>query len=246
MSESTSVSDPLVVLIQLASVDGLIFGLETQKKRLGDEYTQRRQAVDAQRSKHAVRSKMLDERRTLCTREEKAVKAERDKVNERRRALGTLNNYKVQQAAEREIEFVAKQIGKREDMVLALMREVEVLEKEVTELTTALTGAADELAAAEKEVLETVNQIEARLSEYRTQRSALAQELANTPALSLYNRVQGRYPNDPVVKVGENGSCQGCHMRVGPQIVVQISRGDVVKCPGCGRILSLPSQKEGG
>ena len=39
----------------------------------------------------------------------------------------------MQQTAERGIDFVAKQIGKHEEMVLGMMHEVELLEKDLAE-----------------------------------------------------------------------------------------------------------------
>jgi predicted nucleic acid-binding Zn-ribbon protein len=232
----------LPTLVELSKVDVLIFGIEVQKKKVLDELAARRQAVATHESKRAARFKLVEEKRAACAKEEKGVKNERDRVNERRRSIGTLNNYKVQQAAEREIDFVAKQIGKREEMVLGMMREVELLEKDLAEFDGIVAGLQQELSAMEKDSAETLAGFEQRLNEYRPKRAELATSIASNPALTIYARIQSRFPQNPIVEVMNRDTCAGCHMKLGPQAVVQIARGDVVKCPGCGRILSLPAE----
>jgi predicted nucleic acid-binding Zn-ribbon protein len=232
----------LPTLIELSKIDTLIFGIEVQRKKILDEVATRKQALAAQEGKRAVRVKLLEEKRAACSKEEKAVKNERDRVNERRRSIGTLNNYKVQQAAEREIDFVAKQIGKREEMVLAMMRDVEILEKDVAEFDTVVSGLQGEVSALEKDATEALADFEQRLNEYKPQRAELAKSIASNPALTVYSRIQARFPQNPVAEVMNRDTCSGCHIKLGPQAVVQIARGDVVKCPGCGRILSLPAE----
>lgn len=232
----------LSALIELGRVDSQIALLNAQKKGLDAERAKRKQALDAQALKRGARAKLLDEKKVLNTREEKAIKVERDRINERRRALSTLNNYKLQQAAEREIDFVSKQVGQREDLLLQLMREIELLEKDIAEIDSVTKGLQEEGAAFEGEAVETLQSIETRLQEYGADRTKYAQVVGAGPVLTTYNRIKDRFPSNPVVDVINRDSCAGCHMKLGPQVVVQISRGDVVKCPGCSRFLKLPAE----
>ena len=94
----------------------------------------------------------------------------------------------------------------------------------------------------ETDSAETLAGFEQRLDEYRPRRAELATSIASNPALTVYSRIQSRFPQNPVVEVINRDTCAGCHIKLGPQAVVQIARGDVVKCPGCGRILSLPAE----
>jgi predicted nucleic acid-binding Zn-ribbon protein len=232
----------LPVLIQLSKLDSQIAILQAQLKKIEGEQKSRMQAVATVSQKREARAKILADKKALVSREEKGIKLERDKINDRRRALGTLNNYKLQQAAEREIDYVSKQIGQREELLLGLMREVEVLEKEISEVDTLLQGMKDELQVFEKTAGEHVADYTAQLTALQQERAQLAQSIGNAQALTLYNRIVTRFPTDPIVDVVNRDSCAGCFMKVGPQVSVQISRGDVVKCPGCGRILKLPAE----
>jgi predicted nucleic acid-binding Zn-ribbon protein len=232
----------LPTLIELSKVDVQIALLTAQRKGIEAERSKRKQALDAQALKRGARAKLLDEKRMLNLREEKAIKVERDRVNDRRRALNTLSNYKLQQAAEREIEFVAKQIGQREDLLLQLMREIEVLEKDISDIDAVTKGLQDEGAAFEREVTETLQGIESNLQQYGAERTKLVDIMGQGAVLTTYNRIKDRFPSNPVVDVANRDSCAGCYMKLGPQVVVQISRGDVVRCPGCSRFLKLPAE----
>jgi len=239
MSDAGS-TQVLQALVQLSRLDGRMAVLNVQLKQLEAERNTRAQALIAVTQKREARSKVLVDKKSLVAREEKGIKLERDKINDRRRALSTLNNYKLQQAAEREIDYVSKQIGAREDLLLGLMREVETLEKETQEADAALQGLREELSVFEKSSSETIADYKQELGKLQSERSEQAAAVGNPQILTLYNRVVSRFPSDPIVDVVNRDSCAGCFMKVGPQVPVQISRGDVVKCPGCGRLLKLP------
>lgn len=245
MAEAQSVP-VLPLLVQLSTLDGQIAVLQANIKQIEAEQKSRSQAIATLAQKRDGRVKIVTDKKSLIAREEKGIKLERDKINDRRRALGTLNNYKLQQAAEREIDYVSKQIGQREDLLLGLMRDVETLEKELTEVESSLQGMRDELQSFEKAAGENLTDYAAQLSSLQEERKQRALAIGNAQVLTLYNRIVGRFPTDPIVDVVNRDSCAGCFMKVGPQVPVQISRGDVVKCPGCGRILKLPTEAHSG
>ncbi len=232
----------LPIIIQLSKLDVQIATFSAQKKKLENDLAARKQVIGTHETKRTAREKVLADKKTLCAKEEKSVKAERDKINERRAALNTLNNYKLQQAAEREIDYTAKQIGQREDLLLGIMREIETLEKEVAAMTGVVNGLNDEFSALHKESSETIKALEEQLASLTTERAEHASQLAGQTVLIAYNRIRDRFPSNPVVEVANRDSCSGCFMKLGPQVIVQVSRQDVVKCPGCGRILRLAAE----
>jgi predicted nucleic acid-binding Zn-ribbon protein len=99
----------------------------------------------------------------------------------------------------------------------------------------------DELAAFEKTAAENKADYDTQVAALQEERKQQALTIGNAQVLTVYNRTVSRFPTDPIVDVVNRDSCAGCFMKVGPQVAVQISRGDVVKCPGCGRILKLPA-----
>lgn len=232
----------LPTLIEISKLDVQIALLSAQKKKLEGELAARKQVIVAHDAKRSARAKVLAEKKLLCDREEKSTKHERDRINERRAALNTLNNYKLQQAAEREIDFVAKQIGQREDLLLGLMREIETMEKDLVDTESVIKGLQDEFSVLEKESTEAIQGIDSQLQTLNGERTAQAGILAGQKCLVEYNRIKDRFPSNPIVEVLNRDSCAGCFMKLGPQVGVLVSRGDVVKCPGCGRMLRLAAE----
>jgi predicted nucleic acid-binding Zn-ribbon protein len=122
------------------------------------------------------------------------------------------------------------------------MREIEVIQKEVADADAVIRGLSDELTAFEKEASETIQGIDAQLQTLQAERTSQAAGLAGQRCLVDYNRIKDRFPSNPIVEVLNRDSCAGCFMKLGPQVIVQVSRGDVVKCPGCSRILRLAAE----
>lgn len=242
MSATQSPPPVLPLIIEISKLDVQIAGLQAQLKQIENERGARTQAIAALELKRSARLKVATDKKALSSREEKGIKLERERINDRRRALGTLNNYKLQQAAEKEIDYVSKQVGQREELLLGLLREIDVLEKDIQEVDSAMQGLSGELAAFEQAASETVQGVQARLGELQAERAKQAQSVGNNQVLSLYSRVAAKFPSNPVVEVVNRENCAGCHMKMGPQVAVQIARGDVVKCIGCGRILKLPAE----
>lgn len=242
MADTQTPPPVLPLIVEISKLDVQIAGLQAQLTQIDNERKTRTQAISALQLRKDARAKVLADKKALSSREEKGIKVERDRINDRRRALSTLNNYKLQQAAEREIDFVSKQVGQREELLLGLMREIDVLEKDVAEAESGLAGLHQELAAFEASSGETVQGVQARIQELQAERSKQAQLVGNNQLLVIYSRIAAKFPSNPVVDIVNRESCSGCHVKLGPQVTVQIARGDVVKCIGCGRILKLPAE----
>jgi predicted nucleic acid-binding Zn-ribbon protein len=127
-------------------------------------------------------------------------------------------------------------------MLLGIMREVEILEKETADADSVISGLRAELDAAQAEADTALRSIAEQIQEAQKVRLEKATVIGPGATLTAYNRVRDRYPSDPVVPLVNRDSCGGCYVKVGPQVVVQLSRGDVVKCQGCGRFFRLPEE----
>ena len=232
-------------IVELSKIDVLIAGLESDRKKIEIEVLERQQAITALKTTKGLKANVLETKKGVVSREEKSVKIERDRINERRRTLSGLSDYKLQEAAEREIDFVAKQIGQREEVLLVVMREVELLEKDIATADTTLTDFQGSLDTFQSESKEKLDTIVARLAEYGAERSQAVSVLgAGNVAIAKYNRVRSKHPMDPIVSIVNTKCCGGCHMSLGPQPLVQVARGEIVQCPGCGRILKLEQSVE--
>lgn len=233
---------PLPSIVELAKVDVLIARLAVQKRNLQAELVKRAEGIKAVEAKRASKKKLFDEKRIRYEREEKSIRAEREKLSDRRRALVSLSSYKAQQAGEREVEYASKQLSAHEDAILNLLKDAEILEKDYNELASTVEGLTNEFTVFEPDSKKTLEEIDTKLAELVGERDGFVKAVNHPPSLSIYTRVKERYPMDPVVSVHKNEQCSGCHMKTGPQVIVQVSRGELVRCPGCARILTLEAK----
>jgi predicted nucleic acid-binding Zn-ribbon protein len=81
-----------------------------------------------------------------------------------------------------------------------------------------------------------ISELSAGLDVSRSQRAALAAEL-DANLRRQYETILSRKKGQAVVEI-RGGTCEGCHMRVAPQLAIEIHRNTrVIACPSCHRIL---------
>jgi predicted nucleic acid-binding Zn-ribbon protein len=70
---------------------------------------------------------------------------------------------------------------------------------------------------------------------FAEQRSKIESRVPREP-LALYDRIRRRKPQAMVEVI--DGTCQGCHLQIPPQIYNEAQRGErVLQCPNCTRII---------
>lgn len=229
----------LADLLRLSKVDSALATVFAEKKSLEKNLKEKSDSVRSLELLLQSKTKVATERRNLCRMEEKSISDERMRLNERRRALKSLSTFKLQQAAEKEVDYGQRQTALREESLLKALEESETLEAAAKATEEQLAAAKTELQNLDQEARQTLVTLEERQKRHAQEREELAKGI-DASTLSAYNRIKDKHAMNAVVAI-TNGTCAGCFMQIGPQIVVQISRGtSLVRCPGCGRILYLP------
>lgn len=231
-------------LLDLSKIDGSLAHIVSERKRWDAEMKAKIQERNKAQNAHLAKLKVFEDKRSLCRQEEKNLGDERQRLTERRKALKTLGTYKLQQAAEREIDHINRELNAREEGLIKMIGEAEALEKEVAQLADALSKSQAALAQLEGQAKTDLSMLETRDKEYRAERELIVAKL-DPASLSTYNKVRDKHPGSAIAMLNNN-SCCGCFMQIGPQIVVQIAKGQTLqRCPGCGRILYLaPEEKK--
>lgn len=223
-------------LRQLSKVDGALARAFAERKKLEKELQEQALQLKKLEGERALKKKAFEEKRAAYLKEEKLLKEERDKISTRRKSLANLGAYKLQQAAEREIDFAAQQLEAKEEQTLIIIEEAEKAEQAFKASEEAVAQAAKNHETSSREIRETLAALEARTAEKSVERSSIVGNI-DTKNLSIYERVREKFPGDAMVPVTK-GSCPGCFIQVAPQLLVEISRGEsLVKCRGCGRII---------
>src|SRR5690606_22030638 len=118
---SEDFSQTLKSLRLICVIDGKLAGIRAERRRLEDELTAKKAAVNSAKNVAAERIRISTDRNNTYRRDERSLKDEQAKLVDRRKALQSLQNYKLQQAAEREIEAAAKQLGSQEEVLITLL-----------------------------------------------------------------------------------------------------------------------------
>jgi predicted nucleic acid-binding Zn-ribbon protein len=132
------------------------------------------------------------------------------------------------QAMQKEIETAQHEVQSFEEKILERMLEAD-------ELTAAIKAAEGGLASAERSAA-AERQAEKQLDEAARARLEIVAELPAS-ALETFEQVS-RTRKGVAVAEARNGHCVVCHVRLRPQVYVEIRRNDrVIQCESCQRIL---------
>jgi len=232
------------LLVELQRVDQVLRA-NTQAVESGEE---RVAEID---EAHRVKAAATDEARTAAAAlsvrqrdlEARLADAE-NKMKDRRMRLTRIRNDKELGLAKREVDLLKEEITGIEAELQQVYEQVEA----GTTALAALEGELQALAAArETEAValkETIERLGADIERDRARRQSLI-DTVDEALRGRYEMILSRRGGLAVVAV-RDGTCQGCRMRVPPQLYNQIQRNDqVILCPSCQRMLHWqPEQSE--
>ncbi len=229
-------------LIEVGKLDATLTRMMMEKEMSTKQYSH----INAELNRKAVilsgRSNLLKEKEAKYSVEEKRIGEERQKLVDRRKAIMSFNDFRTQQAAQKEIEFASKQLDAREESLFPLMEEIENLKKDydrIVEECKALKTSFDALAKTRKEADDVFKK---REEENLQKKDSIIKNLERSIFVE-YNKAKNRNPMDPIVPVIGANLCGGCSMKLGSQVVVNIAKENfVVHCPGCNRILYIKKE----
>jgi predicted nucleic acid-binding Zn-ribbon protein len=134
-----------------------------------------------------------------------------------------------------EIEGVEREIRAREDQILAEMERAETLAAEVKREEAVFKSAEQEHRVRERSLGEEDTRLREQAARLGAERDAEAGRLPSN-LLELFQRVARL--RGVAVAEARDGVCQVCHLKLRPQMYVDLKRNEeVVQCPACNRIL---------
>lgn len=211
---------------RLSLYPGLLKELEQERKKRREEY----EAVEQ-------RKKDLQKKRRDM---EKEIRYKEEKVNEKLlKQLEPKIKQDAYDALKHEIDALKNEINTMEDEILKAINEEEEAEKKIK-------GEKKKLERDEEEALEEIDRIKGqietkqkRLDMLNGERTRQAEKVPPR-LMAYYNRFYQSYGPNVVVPL-EGNTCGGCHMKILPQVQVEVKKGDsVIECEGCRRILYHP------
>jgi predicted nucleic acid-binding Zn-ribbon protein len=169
-------------------------------------------------------------------------KAERElaegevRIRNKRMRLTLIRNEKELQALSHEVETLKETNQRIEAELLATLEGADERTAKIKELAQAIEQGRTDLAAAEKEIASEVEQLKASIDRHKGSREQVAAAIEPN-LLSRYKMIFNRRAG-VAVALAKGGTCQGCRMRLPPQLYNEIQKHLAIHfCPNCQRVL---------
>jgi len=187
-----------------------------------------------------------DELAALATRQrdlEGRLAAAEAKMKDRRMRITRIRNDKELGLARREVELLKEEIGGLETELVTVMEQAETTTAKLQGLESELARLSGERDREATDLRETIARLSADIERERNERAQLVQTI-DGDLRRKYEMIFSRRGGLAVVEV-RSGICQGCRMRVPPQLFNQIQRNEqVILCPSCQRMLYWRAEGE--
>jgi predicted nucleic acid-binding Zn-ribbon protein len=222
--------------MSLQAIDRELRDLEQTLASVAGRVDQLRQEAEKQQAE--LDRLTIEEQQSSSARRqlEKELAEGEARIRNKRMRLNQVRNEKELQALAHEVD-VQKEANQRfEAELLALMEASESRNASIAELTPSVQQLFAELNAAAKEIAAQVEDLKISMAKQRLERDLMAGNLERG-LLQRYDMIFSRR-NGLAVAEARGGTCQGCRMRLPPQLYNQIQRHDSIHfCPNCQRIL---------
>ena len=222
--------------MSLQAIDRELQELETSLSSVAGHVEKLRQEIDIQQADldHLLAE---DQQSAVMRRQLERELAEGEaRIRTKRMRLNQVRNDKELQALGHEVETQKETNQRLEAELMAAMEAAEPRTPKIKELTEALAKKRAELIAGEKEIAAQVEDLKVSIRKQKLERDQMAGNI-DVALLSRYEMIFSRR-NGLAVAEAKGGTCQGCRMRLPPQLYNEIQRhSQVCFCPNCQRIL---------
>jgi predicted nucleic acid-binding Zn-ribbon protein len=201
---------------------------------------------EAVRGQTAAATAARDELAGLAARQrdlEGRLAAAEAKMKDRRMRITRIRNDKELGLAKREVELLKEELATLETELVAVMEQVEAATAKLQGLESELARLTADRDAEAASLRETLARLGADIEREKATRTELVQTV-ESDLRRKYEMIFSRRGGLAVVEV-RSGICQGCRMRVPPQLYNEIQRNEqVILCPSCQRMLFWRAEAE--
>lgn len=184
-----------------------------------------------------------EEQQALLARKEleRTLAEGEEQIRDKRMRLSLIRNERELQALGHEVETLKESNQRLESELLSRMEVSDQHTGRVKELTELIEQKRGELKATEKEVADQAEVLKSEIVKRRMERDKLAEGI-EPPLRQRYSMLFERR-NGVAVAMAKAGTCQGCRMRIPPQLYNQIQQHQTIQfCPNCQRILYVEAK----
>jgi len=237
-------------LMSLQAIDRELRELEQALSSVAARVEQLR--LDAQKQQAELDRLTAEEQQSILMRRqlEKELAEGEARIRNKRMRLNQVRNDKELQALAHEVDTQKETNQRLEAELLSLMEASEPRAARIAEFTSLVQRLMAELTEAEKEIAAQVEDLKISIAKQRLERDLMAGNL-DRALLQRYEMIFSRR-NGVAVSEARDGTCQGCRMRLPPQLynlIMAVREGGgnltwtvpgapgIYYCPNCQRIL---------
>jgi predicted nucleic acid-binding Zn-ribbon protein len=226
----------LELLTELQFIDLEIDQLEGKKKEIPKEVDQLTGKLEAFVKELEALGRHIEEINKLRRKKEGEVEQERELIKKSQEKLREVKTNKEYSAMLKEIELNKGRISALEDEILNYMVQLEEEQEKLKEKEGGFQKAQEKLGKEKEKKQGQIAQLDRLLIEKAETKSKIASGLEERSYLSYLKLREGR--NGIAVVNAKDCICQGCYMKLPPQIFNEIRKNDqIIHCIHCNRIL---------
>lgn len=196
--------------------------------RVDEEYEQSKKRLDELSSRIA---ELQRQRRDIET----DMQAEQEQLKKYQGQLMQVKNQQQYAAAWKEIDTARKKVKEFEDETLRKMGEIEELETELNGIRGAFADLESRHRAAYDEWQSSLGDLKGEADALRSKIEALESGIPD-PLKREFHQIYKQRQGVAMARVLD-GSCGACRVRIRPQVLQQLKRGELGRCEACRRIL---------
>jgi predicted nucleic acid-binding Zn-ribbon protein len=222
-------------LRELQNALAAVSGRSVQLRQEAGDYAAELERLQAEDQQSAVTRRNL---------EKELAENESGQRNKRMRS-NQVRNDREQLAVDHEIESLKEAKQRLEGELLSMMEAAEQRTARIKVLIELCEQRRGELIEAEKESAAQVEDLKISISKQHLDRDLMAKNI-DTALLQRYEMLFSRRAG-VAVSAAKGGTCQGCRMRLPPQLYNEIQKHlQVHFCPNCQRVLyfETPAKEE--
>jgi len=245
----SSLSTKIELLATLQNIDQRLRQKEQSLEEFRQQLASLTGTVDAKAQEAQAQQQRIADLELRRRENERQLKEEEAKIKEKRVRQNRIRNDRELMAVRREIELMKEANGKLEEDGIHILDQLAQEQARLAQTEAQAEELKANLATETARVETAIAALEAEAQQERQERAAGARAI-DADLCSRYDRIFAKRGGIAVVEL-RSDTCQGCYMRIPPQMSNQIrssvrQQGETIfHCPHCGRILYWRPVPEG-
>ena len=224
------------IAFETAEVEALLRSGPEQLETLEREFQEKRAEIGSAKVRH---EELVEARTTL----EQEITALSERLDSAQQKLMQVTNQQQYSAALNEIDSNRSHLATLREKVDAYTSEIDELQAPAVEAEERIASERASVDAERVKIEAEIARIDVTLAELAKQREEIVDGLPK-PFVGRFEQI-ARARGGIAMAAIAGGACSACQMRIRPQVVNLLRRGDeLIACDSCRRILYLPVEDD--